>query len=390
MSLFRKKNSFLSFVKIVGVFLLVVGLQMDGARGFSSVQRYFARGPSQLIHGSSSSSSSSSRTHHLKVSTSTVEEPEIGFDRSCALSEEEVAPIIRLEGSSGEKVINLFGILCIMVTLITCPIWSLAMYVVNAVCSSNEELDPNRSFYDYTGKIWARTWLTLANSYPTISGDLSSLQEGTGPYLYVANHASWLDIPILCTVLDPVFKFIAKGELLSTPCIGQQLSGGNHILIDREDRRSQLRTFKEGVNWLKSGVSLMAFPEGKRSHDGRLMEFKGGVFSMAAKSNVPIVPISISNTHAVMPSNSIFPVQSGAGKLHVHVHSPIDIDGRPESEIASLVREKLLSKMPLDQHPLPSIQDEILKNDGPVLTKENENEQPSSATSSEDLKKVSS
>lgn len=144
------------------------------------------------------------------------------------------------------------------------------------------------------------------------------------------------------------------------------------------------------MNWLKSGVSLMAFPEGKRSHDGRLMEFKGGVFSMAAKSNVPIVPISISNTHAVMPSNSIFPVQSGAGKLHVHVHSPIDIDGRPESEIASLVREKLLSKMPLDQHPLPSIQDEILKNDGPVLTKENENEQPSSATSSEDLKKVSS
>lgn len=350
---------------------------MDGARGFSSVQRYFARGPSQLIHRSSSSSSSSlSRTHHLKVSTSSVEGPEIGFDRSCMLSEEEVAPIIRLEGSSGEKVINLFGILCIMITLITCPIWSLAMYMVNAVCSSNEELDPNRSFYDYTGKIWARVWLSFLNSYPTISGDLSSLQEGNGPYLYVANHGSWLDIPILCTVLDPVFKFIAKGELLSTPCIGQQLSGGNHILIDREDRRSQLRTFKEGVSWLKSGVSLMAFPEGKRSHDGRLMEFKGGVFSMAAKSNVPIVPISISNTHAVMPSNSMFPVQSGAGKLHVHVHSPIDIDGRPESEIASLVREKLLSKMPLDQHPLPNIQDEISKSDSPVLKKGKENPNP--------------
>ena len=232
MELFRKKNSFVSCVKIVGVFLLVVGLQMDGARGFSSVQRYFARGPSQLIPGSSSLSSSSfTRMQHLKISISSVEEPEIGFDKSCALTDEEVAPIIRLKGSSGEKVINLFGMLCIMVTLITCPIWSLAMYVVNAVCSSNEELDPNRSFYDYTGKIWSRIWLSLANSYPTISGDLSSLEEGAGPYFYVANHASWLDIPILCTVLDPVFKFIAKGELLNTPCIGQQLSGVSTVLI---------------------------------------------------------------------------------------------------------------------------------------------------------------
>ena len=67
-------------------------------------------------------------------------------------------------------------------------------------------------------------------------------------------------------------------------------------MIDREDRRSQLRTFKEGVAYLTNGVPLMAFPEGKRSSDGRLAEFKGGIFSMAVKAGVPIVPISISNT----------------------------------------------------------------------------------------------
>ena len=96
----------------------------------------------------------------------------------------------------------------------------------------------------------------------------------------------------------------------------------------------------------------MAFPEGRRSDDGRLMDFKGGLFSMAVKSNVPIVPLSISNTHAVMPSNALFPFQAGAGKLHIHVHPPIDVEGKSEAELSELVRTALLSKLPLDQQPL--------------------------------------
>jgi 1-acyl-sn-glycerol-3-phosphate acyltransferase len=130
------------------------------------------------------------------------------------------------------------------------------------------------------------------------------------------------------------------------------LNKGHHILIDREDRRSQLRTFKEAVAWLQKGVPLMAFPEGMRSKDGRLMEFKGGIFSMALRANVPIVPISLSHTHAIMPSNALFPVQSGRDKLHVHVHPAIDVEGRTEVELERMVRESLLSALPRDQHPL--------------------------------------
>lgn len=234
------------------------------------------------------------------------------------------------------------------------------MFVVDAICNAFPDLDPNRAFYDYTGKVWSRSWLAVADSYPTISGDTERLKEDNdlGACLFVANHASWLDIPVLCTVLDPVFKFIAKGELKSIPCIGQQLVGGKHIMIDREDRRSQLRTFKEGVAYLTNGVPLMAFPEGKRSSDGRLAEFKGGIFSMAVKAGVPIVPISISNTNAIMPSNALFPFQSGKGKLHVHVHEPIFVEGKNEKELAELVKNKLLSRMPLEQHPLAVIVEE--------------------------------
>lgn len=73
---------------------------------------------------------------------------------------------------------------------------------------------------------------------------------------------------------------------------------------------------------------------------------------MAVKAKVPIVPLSISNAYAVMPSEGFVPVQSGKGKLRVYVHSPIDVEGKTEEEISQEVREALLSELPKDQHPI--------------------------------------
>jgi len=287
-------------------------------------------------------------------------EEEDFFSKSFVLPEDDIRPLFTLNAGSKEKIVNAFGVWTLVVSVITGPIWSLVMMVMNKLNNRFEDLDPNRALYDGTGKVWSRVWLSMTDSYPSFSGEIDELRQGQGPCLYVANHASWLDIPVICTVLDPVFKFISKAELKSVPCIGQQLDGGNHILIDREDRRSQLKTFKDGCKWLKNGVPLMAFPEGQRSPDGRLMDFKGGIFSMAVREKVPIIPISIANTHAVMPGNALFPVQAGKGKLHVHVHSKIDTDGKSEAELTELVRLALLSKLPEDQHPLPKIEEEIL------------------------------
>jgi 1-acyl-sn-glycerol-3-phosphate acyltransferase len=123
-------------------------------------------------------------------------------------------------------------------------------------------------------------------------------------------------------------------------------------LIDREDRKSQLRTYKQSISWLQQGVPIMAFPEGMRSRDGRLMEFKKGLFALAIKTNVPIVPITLCNTHAIMPTYSFFPVQSGAGKVHVHIGQPIDPIGKSEMELERLVREEFLAHLPASQLPL--------------------------------------
>lgn len=287
----------------------------------------------------------------LSVSISTNE---IEKEMSAVLSDDEVKPLIRLnKESASEKVVNAYGLWTLFVSLATCPFWLVAMKIVDAVNKSNPEMDPHKSIYDSTGKIWSKVWLSLSGCYPAITGNVDQISAERGPCLYVANHASWLDIPVLCTVLHPVFKFISKGELKNLPCIGDQLTGGNHILIDRDDRRSQLRTFKEALGWLKKGVPLMAFPEGQRSPDGRLLEFKGGAFAMAMKSKIPIIPITISNAHAIMPANALFPVQHGMGKLGVHVHPAIDPEGKTDVEIEALVRTAIISKLPMDQRPLP-------------------------------------
>jgi 1-acyl-sn-glycerol-3-phosphate acyltransferase len=86
------------------------------------------------------------------------------------------------------------------------------------------------------------------------------------------------------------------------------------------------------------------------------MDFKGGLFLMAAKTKVPIVPITLSHTHAIMPGNSLCPVQRGAGKLHVHVHEAIDTEGKTEEEMSALVKAAFLATLPLEQHPHETIQ----------------------------------
>lgn len=150
---------------------------------------------------------------------------DVSQEETFTLSMEEIDPLLRFGSGDSEKVVNAFGLKCLLVSLLTGPIWMAAMMIVHKLSDMNPKWDPHHSIYDATGKVWSKTWLSLTGCIPAVTGHVQQLQEGQTPCLYVANHASWLDIPILCTVLDPVFKFIAKGELSKVPCIGQQLKG---------------------------------------------------------------------------------------------------------------------------------------------------------------------
>ena len=110
-------------------------------------------------------------------------------------------------------------------------------------------------------------------------------------------------------------------------------------------------TLKSGIEWLKNGVMLCAFPEGTRSKYGKLQPFKNGAFKMAYKAGAPVIPLSICGAARVQPSDWMFPLKRAGRDVKVVVHEPVESEGRTEEELARIVREKIIEGLPEDQRP---------------------------------------
>lgn len=161
-----------------------------------------------------------------------------------------------------------------------------------------------------------------------------------------------MDIPYLGSTIGwRNYKIIAKAELAKVPALGKAISQGGHVQVDRTDRKSQLKTLKTGIQYLKDGVHLCTFPEGTRSRDGKMLPFKNGAFVMAVKAGAPIIPLSIVGAQKVQPPHWMYPNRPGHGVAKVIVHEPIETKGRKEEEIVKEVREVMISGLPPDQRP---------------------------------------
>ncbi|KDD75828.1 hypothetical protein H632_c481p1 [Helicosporidium sp. ATCC 50920] len=144
--------------------------------------------------------------------------------------------------------------------------------------------------------------------------------------VYVCNHSSALDIFIALRAL-PGFKFISKSSVFLIPFVGWAMFLTGHVRLRRTDRKSQVACLKECARLLRRGSSLLLFPEGTRSRDGRLQPYKKGAFSLAAKAGCPVVPVTIRGASSLLPRNApwlFFP-----GVVDVMVHDPIP-PGDPE------------------------------------------------------------
>ncbi|MBO9129346.1 lysophospholipid acyltransferase family protein [Bacillus sp. 165] len=121
--------------------------------------------------------------------------------------------------------------------------------------------------------------------------------------LFVSNHQSNFDIPLLMGYLQKPIGFIAKAELQKLPLVAEWMTFMNSIFMNRSDRRQSLQAIKDGIELLKNGHSLVIFPEGTRSKTKQMAEFKTGSFHLAVKSGVPIVPVTINGTYNLLEAN---------------------------------------------------------------------------------------
>ena len=160
-------------------------------------------------------------------------------------------------------------------------IWVIALYPLVLTCAITSRLfDPKkRRPMDFMVWLWARCSMLTCLHRPKVTGKENLPEKGV-PVLIVPNHCSYLDILTLSAFMPRPFKYISKIEILRIPFIGWAMGFAGHIALRRADRRSQLETFKDTVESLKNGNSVVAFAEGTRSADGTLQKFKRGPFKI--------------------------------------------------------------------------------------------------------------
>jgi 1-acyl-sn-glycerol-3-phosphate acyltransferase len=182
---------------------------------------------------------------------------------------------------------------------------------------------------------WARILLRITGVRLERAG--AALPGADTSCVFVANHASFYDIPILFAAVPRQLRIMAKATLGRVPFIGWHLKRAGHLLVDRE--RPGAAIFKRMQRTLRHGVSLIVFPEGARTLTGELDEFKAGVFMLAIEHKLPIVPLSVAGSRDVMPRDRLMVTP---GPVRVTVHDWIATDGmtrRDARELARRVRD---------------------------------------------------
>ncbi|MFL6216788.1 MAG: lysophospholipid acyltransferase family protein [Blastocatellia bacterium] len=153
-------------------------------------------------------------------------------------------------------------------------------------------------------------------------------------YVYMANHSSLIDTPALFAYLPYQFKIMAKKELFYIPFMGWHLWTSGNFPVDRSDGRKTAKSLRKVIEGIKGGKSLAVFPEGTRTPDGYLQEFKPGAFKIALRAGVPIVPVTIRGTFELLPKTTLAP---RPGRVDVIIGEPIATEGYSEKQLPELI-----------------------------------------------------
>jgi 1-acyl-sn-glycerol-3-phosphate acyltransferase len=168
-------------------------------------------------------------------------------------------------------------------------------------------------------RLWSRVLIWAGGGVLEVRG-AENIPRGV-PLVFVANHQSTLDIPVLFTAVPSTFVFVAKKALRYVPALGWYLLVARFVLVDRGNRQEAIASLDKAARQIQAGASIAIFPEGTRSESRRVMPFKKGPFALAMRAGVPLVPVTIEGTGRLMPKNSwrITP-----GPLRVSIGAPID------------------------------------------------------------------
>ena len=196
------------------------------------------------------------------------------------------------------------------------------------------------SFFSHAGnpvhiiaRIWAKFILFVSGIKVQVEG-LTNIDPSKS-YIYMSNHRSNFDIPVLLGCLPIQFRWLAKAELFKIPIFGRAMSGAGYVKIDRSNRVSAFKSINQVAAKMKNSVSVMIFPEGTRSEDGDVKPFKKGGFVMAVDTGAPIVPVILRGTRSIMAKGSW---RINPGDVTLSIEKPIDTTGYTRDTKEDLIK----------------------------------------------------
>lgn len=213
-----------------------------------------------------------------------------------------------------------------------------------AICLSF--LDRHGRVPHKVARIWARSILMVSGVPVRVEG-LAHVDPDR-PAIYMANHQSLFDIPVLLAHLPVQFRWLAKAELFTIPLFGYAMRRAGYISIDRSDRKSAFQSLKRAALAIREGASVLIFPEGTRSADGSIGLFKKGGFILAVDAGVPVVPVVVHGTRAIMPKQTF---RIAGGSVSVRLHPPVmagDYSRRTKDALIHRIRAVIMTSFNAD------------------------------------------
>ncbi len=194
--------------------------------------------------------------------------------------------------------------------------------------------------------IWARLFCIMTFVKVTVSGR-ENISEGTS-YVFVANHQGAYDIFSIYGYLGHNFKWMMKKSLERIPLVGFSCRRAGHIYVDNHSPAAIRQTMHDAEKQLAKGMSVVVFPEGSRTLDGKVHAFRRGAYMLAEEFNLPVVPITIDGAYEVMPRTSWLP---RPGHIKLTIHRPIEAPegGHDLKKLIEQSREQIISALPADR-----------------------------------------
>jgi 1-acyl-sn-glycerol-3-phosphate acyltransferase len=218
-------------------------------------------------------------------------------------------------------------------SLIAIPLIYLYTIIMGSISLMLSLYDPGGRRQHWCARVWCKLIARTAGARVRVYG-AEHIKPDTS-YVFLSTHQSYMDIPAMLGYLPAQLRIAAKKILFRIPFMGWHLWRAGHIPIDRSSTQDAVMSMQRAATYLRNGICAFVFPEGTRSRDGLLHNFKKGGFKLALQAQVPIIPITIIGTRSVLPPDSII---FRPGPIDMYVDEPIPTAGLTDDDIEMLMR----------------------------------------------------